>query len=81
MSDLVRTPIVVFLKRRLIYNIVDLIVLGLPSADDTLTLGVYMNKTDLRQCGIEQLVQRITDAFPELKDLLVKVDPAKVHVL
>ena len=55
--------------------------LGLPSADDTLTLGVYMDKSDLRQCGTEQLVQRITDAFPELKNLLVKVDPTKVHVL
>ena len=54
--------------------------LGLPSADSTLTLGVYMEKTELRQSSIEQLVRRIIDSFPELKDILRKVDPEKVYV-
>ena len=52
--------------------------LGLPSADGTLTLGVYMDKTELRQSSIEQLVQRITDTVPDLKDILMKVDVTKV---
>ena len=51
--------------------------LGLPSADGTLTLGVYVGKTELRQSTTEQLVQRIIESFPELRDILSQIKVEK----
>ena len=46
-----------------------LIVLGLPSADDTLTLGVYMEKHRLMQSSRSQIIKNISDIFQDLEKL------------
>ena len=46
-----------------------LIVLGLPSADDTLTLGVYMEKHRLMKSTRSQIIKNISDIFPDLEKL------------
>ena len=52
--------------------------LGLPSADETLTLGVYMDKNELRQADTNQLIQRITGVFPDLTELLSHINVQQV---